>query len=112
MKLLPKKTREELPPLYSQDGKGGKQVAYVKLFTPDSNFTYWITEGGPIQDEQGKVVDFHLFALVEGFTRELGYVSLNELEEVLGPMGLPIERDLYWKPKTLAEIAPELFKDE
>jgi hypothetical protein len=24
-------------------------------------------------------------------------------------MGLPIERDLYWKPKTLEEIAPEMF---
>jgi len=25
-------------------------------------------------------------------------------------MGLPIERDLYWQPKPLDEIAPELFK--
>jgi hypothetical protein len=24
-------------------------------------------------------------------------------------MGLPIERDLYWSPKTLGDIAPELF---
>ena len=37
------------------------------------------------------------------------YFSLAELEEVTGPMGLPIERDLWFKPKTLEEIAPELF---
>jgi hypothetical protein len=56
------------------------------------------------------VVDYHLFGLVQGQCKELGYVSLSELEEVRGPMGLPVERDLYWKPKTLAEIAPEMFK--
>ena len=37
---------------------------------------------------------------------------LSELESVRGPMGLPIERDLWWKPKTLAEVAPEMFKDK
>ena len=35
----------------------------------------------------------------------------KELEEVRGPMGLPIERDLYWQPKTLEEIAPEMFNN-
>ena len=49
------------------------------------------------------------FGLVDGFEKELGYFSLAELEAVRGPLGLPIERDLYWKPKTLEEIAPELF---
>jgi len=27
-------------------------------------------------------------------------------------MGLPIERDLHFKPKMLEEIAPEMFKEE
>jgi exonuclease III len=112
MKLLTKELRKELPPLYSQDGKGGKAVAYVKFFTPDSGFTWWITEGSPIKDENGNEVDFHFFGLVEGQDKELGYVSLSELENVHGPMGLPIERDLYWQPKTLEEIAPEMFRDD
>ena len=34
----------------------------------------------------------------------LGYFSLAELESVKGPMGLPIERDEHFKPKTLQEI--------
>jgi exonuclease III len=111
MKLLPKEIREQLPPLYAQDGKGGNAIAYCKLFTPDSGFTWWITESGPITDDDGTVIDTHLFGLVEGQYKELGYVSLNELEELRGPMGLPVERDLWFKPKTLAEIAPEMFKE-
>jgi len=111
MKLLTKEIREKLPPLYAQDGKGGKAIAYLKLFTPDSGFTWWITEGSPIKDESGSEVDYHFFGLVEGQFKELGYVSLKELEEVRGPMGLPIERDLHWQPKTLEEIAPEMFED-
>jgi len=46
---------------------------------------------------------------VEGHCKELGYVTLSELEAVRGPMGLPVERDLYWKAKTLEAIAPEIF---
>lgn len=112
MKLLIQEIRKKLPPLYAQDGKGGKAVAYLKFFTPDSNWTWLITEGSPIKDKNGNEVDFHFFGLVEGQFKELGYVSLKELEEVRGPMGLPIERDLYWQPKTLEEIAPEMFRDE
>jgi len=109
MKLLPKEIREQLPPLYAQDGKGGKAVAFVKYFTPSSSWTWYATEGEPILDESGKEVDFKFFGLVEGHEKELGYFVLSELEEARGPMGLPIERDLYFKPKTLEEIAPEMF---
>ena len=112
MKLLTKEIREKLPPLYAQDGKGGKGVAHLKLFTPDSNWTWLITEGSPVMDEEGNEVDFRFFGLVEGQCKEFGYVMLSELESVNGPMGLPIERDLWWEPKTLEEIAPEMFKDK
>ena len=100
MKLLTEEIRKKLPPLYSQDGKGGKAIAYVKFFTPDSGFTFWATE---FDDKDT------FFGLVDGHCKELGYFSLSELESVRGPMGLPIERDLYWQPKILEEIAPELF---
>jgi len=111
MKLLTQEIRRKLPPLYAQDGKGGKAIAYVKYFTPSSNWTWHVTEGEPVLDESGQEVDFRFFDLVDGHDRELGYFMLSELEEVRGPMGLPIERDLYWQPKTLEEIAPEMFKD-
>jgi hypothetical protein len=110
MKLLTQEIRKKLPPIYSQDSKGGKAVAYVKFFTPDSSWAWWATEGSPIKDEEGNEVNFHFFGLVDGLVKELGYFSLSELEEAKGPLGLPIERDLYWLPKTLIEIAPEMFR--
>ena len=106
MKLLTEEIRKKLPALYAQDGKGGDAVAYLKLFTPSSSWTWYITEGS----QQGD--DFLMFGLVDGLEKELGYVSLRELESVKGPMGLPIERDKFWRPKTLKEIAPEMFRDE
>ena len=57
-------------------------------------------------------MDFHFFGLVDGQEKELGYVALSELESVRGPMGLPIERDLWWKPRSLEEIAPEMFRSD
>ena len=111
MKLLTKEIRKKLPPLYGQDGKGGKAVAYLKLFTPDSGWTWYITEGSPVM-EDGQEIDVQFFGLVDGQCKELGYVMLSELENVNGPMGLPIERDLWWKPKTLEEIAPEMFREK
>ena len=101
MKLLTQKLRKKLPPLYSQDGKGGRAIVHAKFFTPDSNWTFYASE----YDGEDR-----FFGLVDGHCKELGYFSLSELESVRGPMGLPIERDLYWKPRSLEEIAPELFE--
>ncbi|RLI85052.1 MAG: hypothetical protein DRP01_07085 [Archaeoglobales archaeon] len=112
MKLLTKETRNTLPALYTQDGKGGKSVACLKFFTPSSSWTWYVTEGEPVLDESGSEIDFQFFGLVDGHEKELGYFNLSELETVRGPMGLPVERDLYWQPKTLAEIAPEIFSSE
>ena len=111
MRLLPKEIRETLPSLYAQDGKGGKAVVYAKYFTPSSSWSWYITEGEPILSESGTEIDYKFFGLVFGHEKELGYVLLSELEEVRGPMGLPIERDLYFKPKTLEEIEPEMFRE-
>jgi len=113
MKLLPKEIRETLPPLYSQDGKGGKAVVYAKYFTPSAGWSWHITEGEPVLDESGThEIDYKFFGLVFGHEREFGYFLLSELEEVRGPMGLPIERDLHFKPKMIEEIAPDMFRGD
>ena len=102
MELMTKAVRQALPPLGAQDQLGGKAVAHVKFFTPDASWTWYATEF------DGEDM---LFGLVDGHVKELGYFSLSELREVRGALGLPIERDLYWTPKTLDEIAPELFHE-
>jgi len=111
MKLFPKEIRETVPDLYAQDGKGGKAVVNVKFFAPSSSWTWYVVGGEPMLDESGKEQDFRFFGLVDGHEKEFGDFLLSELEEVRGPMGLPIERDLHWKPKMLEEIAPEKFKN-
>jgi len=100
MQLMTKRIRKRLPPLQSQDGLGGKAVAHVKFFTPDNSWTWYATE---FDGEDT------FFGLVDGLEKELGYFSLSELQAVRGPLGLPVERDLYWRPKPLEGIAPELF---
>jgi hypothetical protein len=100
MKLLTKEIREKLPELYAQEAKGGKAVVYTKFFMPSVSWVWYVLEF----DGQDT-----FFGLVDGHCKELGYFSLSELEQLKGPFGLPVERDLYFKPKMLEQIAPELF---
>ena len=78
MKLLTVEIKRRLPALYSQENLGGKAIAYVKFFTPDSSWTWWVTEGS-LENQ-----DFVFFGLVEGHERELGYFRLSELQSARG----------------------------
>lgn len=107
--LLPDSIRETLPALYSQEELGLMALARVKFFTPDSNWTWFASEGSPVDangyyDTDQPKVDFLLFGLVVGFEAELGYFSLNELAAQKSPLGMPIERDLYFKPGSLQSL--------
>ena len=98
-KLMTKELGKTIPPLYANDGADDPDavLAHVKLFTPFSNWTWYITEWDA---ETGEC-----FGLVDGFEMELGYFSLGEMAEATVLGGVPaVERDLYWKPQTLGEI--------
>lgn len=70
----------------------------VKLFTPDAQCTWLLTELG--NDD----IAYGLCDLGMGFPK-IGFVSMRELR---GPLGLPIERDLNFNAdKTLAAYATE-----
>lgn len=90
--------RKKIPNLYSQETEKDPLV-YAKFFTPDSNWTWYALEF------DGKDT---FFGYVDGFEPELGYFSLSELESVRGPLGLGIERDMYWEPKPLSEVEKEV----
>ena len=66
----------------------------VKLFTPDGSGTWLLSELDPLDPNRA----FGLCDLGMG-TPELGYVDLQELASVRGRLGLPVERDLYFRPK-------------
>ena len=93
-KLLPDDVAATLPALYATQHEADP-IARVKFFTPDSSWTWYATEFDPV----GRLC----FGLVHGHEREFGYFSLDELESVKGPLGLPIERDLSWQPKPVSQ---------
>lgn len=73
----------------SAAGEDIDPVPVLKLFTPDANATWLLTE----LDEND--VAFGLCDLGLG-SPELGFVSILEILSVRGPMGLPIERDEHY----------------
>lgn len=75
----------------------------LKLFSPVGAATWLLTE---LKDG----IAFGLCDLGQG-TPELGYVSINELENIKLAFGLKIERDLHFNAtKTLSEYAAESRK--
>lgn len=92
--LIPTELANDLPPLYSTEQELDS-LARVKFFTPDSSWTWYVVEFDP--------VDRLCFGLVVGLEREFGYFSLDELESVRGPLGLQVERDLYFEPQPVSQ---------
>ena len=96
--LIPKELIEEMeiPKLYETE-RTINPICYVKLFTPDSVFTWFVIE---ICKE-----DFDIcYGFVKGFESELGYFSLKELENIKGALGLAVERDTSFIPTALAIV--------
>jgi Protein of unknown function (DUF2958) len=74
----------------------------VKLFTPDAQCSWLLTELDP---DDG--LAFGLCDLGMG-EPELGYVSMTELRSVRGRLGLPVERDRHFEAdKTISAYAEE-----
>lgn len=90
MKLLTKELRRKLPGFSVERHE---PVAVVKFFTPWSNWTWYAAEYDPATRT--------FWGLVDGFDKEYGCFSLDELESLRGPWGLRVERDLHFKPTPL-----------
>jgi hypothetical protein len=99
MKLLTDELRSRLPLLYSQEGEA-EPVVYAKFFLPGTGWTWYVTEGSP------QAEDFLFFGFVVGLDSEFGYFLLSELEEVRGPLGLRVERDLHFREGRLSDVVP------
>ncbi len=104
MELLTEELRKVLPPLYSQE-RNKDPTVWIKFFTPDSNWTWYVTEGSVEED------DFLFFGYVVGIAEEWGYFVLSELKAARGPLNLPIERDLYFTPKPFSTIRAQVQAD-
>jgi hypothetical protein len=89
-----------IPPLYAAENQENP-LALIKLFTPDSSWTWYVLE----YDGQDT-----LFTLFVGQETALGYTSLGELRSVRGPLKLPIERDLWFAPTPVTELEEYIEK--
>jgi len=95
-KLIPQILLNDIPDLYATEDLKDP-LCYVKLFTPDANWTWFIIEFS-------KANRSTCYGYVQGLESELGYFTLEELESIHGPLGLAIERDLHFKPTLLSTI--------
>ena len=100
MKLMTEEIAKQIPALRESEGTTDP-MAYCKFFTPDSNWTWYAME----YDEGSG----DCFGYVVGLEAEYGYFNLNELEEIKGPLGLRIERDIHFVPTPVKEIE-EMWK--
>lgn len=94
MKLLTKELEKKLPPLNSATNK-----AFVKWFTPWSNWTWFVMEYDPTTGD--------CYGFVEGIEKEFGYFNMQEIAEIKGPFGLKVERDLLFETMEAAELTGE-----
>lgn len=95
---MTKEIENRIPALGATDGQGElkDRIVHVKFFTPASNWTWYALEYDP--------EDRLFFGLVEGFEREFGYFSLDELES----LGGAVNRDCHCAVKTLGEHVKDL----
>ena len=93
--LIPKELLAIVPKLYeTEDLKD--PLCHIKLFTPDANFTWFIIEVS---------IDENLcYGYVKGLENELGYFSLEEIEDIRGSLNLPVEIDISFKPTLLSVV--------
>ena len=96
--LMPDNIRKQLPKLYSTEKELiGDKIAYARYFFPMGAYTAYLLE----YDPKSRI---GFGAVTMGYGWELGNMSLDEMEGVK-VRGLGIERDLYFSPKKLHEIA-------
>ena len=86
-KLIPDEFLSSIPNLYETEGSLNP-ICQIKLFTPDSNWNWFIIEYSADTNT--------CYGYVQGLD--------SELESVRGPLGLAIERDLSFTPTPFATI--------
>ena len=96
MKLLTKELLKKLPPIGHSIETKEEPQAIVKWFTPDSNWTWYVAEYNP---EDGMC-----WGLVDGFEKEFGYFTIDEIQKLKGPLKLPIERDKWFEKCNLNSL--------
>jgi len=97
MKLLTKELIKRFREVGYQE-KVKDPIVVAKFFNPIGAGTWFATEYG--EDEK---VFFGYVSIFSDWNDEFGTFSLEELEEIKLPLGMKIERDLYFEEKPLSQ---------
>ena len=98
MKLMTKELERQFEKIGRQEDVDDP-IVVAHFFNPVGLGDWWATEYDP------EAREFFGFVSIFGdHCDEWGYFPLDELESVKGPLGLGIERDLYWTPKPISEV--------
>ena len=99
MELLTEAISDQLKAQWRKTGEisDDEVTVHLKIFDPYSAVTWWITEQNPQNPDE-------LFGLCYIFEQEWGYIFLSELQTDKGPLGIGLERDLYWRPITVKQL--------
>lgn len=93
-------TIASMPATYATESQGEAAVVHLHYFL--GGVSAWVTEKDKGRPEQGDIEQRQAFGLItlggDIDDAEYGYISIQELIES------GVELDLYWTPKTLAEV--------
>ena len=96
MGLMTKEIKKDIPNLMEQSDKGYDAIVYVKFFSPDSQWTWYVLGFDPLTRL--------CYGLVSGYVKEFGTFLLDDLEQLKGPYGYKVERDTLFSPDSLRNI--------
>ncbi len=104
MELFTKEIIEKAKAQYLLGSDMESQIIVAKFFNPTGAGTWYLMNMDP-DDES------YCWGIVDLFEVEMGSFSKSELEDFKGPLGLGIERDLYFEPVNAKELWEKLMKD-
>jgi hypothetical protein len=103
MKLLTKEIQEKATKQYDK-GSDMEQMVVAKYF--GGSWTWYLMNLDPEDND-------YAWGIVDGHAVEMGSWQMSELQKVkIKPFGLPIERDLYFKPMKAKDVWEQLNKGE
>jgi hypothetical protein len=93
---------DRIPSIQEAQQQGDSAQIKVKLFDPTGSWTWYIAG----YDPSSRLA----WGLVDGHEAETGDFSMEEIVSFRGRTGLPIERDLWWVPLTIADVSRAIQK--
>lgn len=93
--LMPDRIVGTIPPI-GATSEQSDPFLHVKWFMPDGGWTWFVAEFDPASGIA--------FGYVIGIESEWGSFSLQEVQQVRGALGLPVERDLHFDPCLSSKI--------